>query len=267
MKLPIIRGKPRSMRQKSEDWLNVPENLRREYHEKQLGKPYRSTVAFCNWLESLGIDGERPAKVLDLGAGMGANIHYMRERFPRFRFVGIELNPEFVTRGNAVFRERGVRYCTLESGDFYNLGKKYVGRFDGLVSFQTLSWLPDYRRALTRMIDLKAKWIGLTSLFFDGHVSCQIKVRDYSMPVARRRYRETYCNVYSLKQIEDLFRRKGYSRIVYQPFEIDIDLPRNNVRGMGTYTERLHGGRRIQISGPLLMNWYFVFAQRSEKEE
>jgi hypothetical protein len=31
---------------------------------------------------------------------------------------------------------------------------------------------------------------------------------------------------------------------------------------MGTYTEHLADGRRLSISGPLLMPWYFLFAGR-----
>ena len=31
---------------------------------------------------------------------------------------------------------------------------------------------------------------------------------------------------------------------------------------MQTYTETLQNGKRLQISGPLLMNWYFIYAEK-----
>ena len=53
----------------------------------------------------------------------------------------------------------------------------------------------------------------------------------------------------------------GFNNIKYKPFEIDIDLAKP-VNRMGTYTEKLENGHRIQISGPLLMPWYFVGGER-----
>jgi hypothetical protein len=62
---------------------------------------------------------------------------------------------------------------------------------------------------------------------------------------------------------QKFFREKGFSKFEYIPFEIDIDLPKPVGTGFdGTYTETLKNGERIQISGPILMSWYFVLAQQ-----
>jgi hypothetical protein len=57
--------------------------------------------------------------------------------------------------------------------------------------------------------------------------------------------------------------QRGYEDFVFQPFNIDIDLPKPAHDGMGTYTEQLENGQRIQISGPVFMSWYFILARKS----
>ncbi len=41
-------------------------------------------------------------------------------------------------------------------------------------------------------------------------------------------------------------------------FEIDIDIPKPPIDHMGTYTMTVDNGKRIQISGPILMLWKIV---------
>ena len=49
---------------------------------------------------------------------------------------------------------------------------------------------------------------------------------------------------------------------------IDIEKP-SNLDSMGTYTQRLMGDkiRRIQISGPLLMNWYMLLIEKNYSQD
>lgn len=70
----------------------------------------------------------------------------------------------------------------------------------------------------------------------------------------------SYYNTYSLPRIKEFLAQKGYRTFKYIPFEIDVDLPKPEHTHMQTYTETLQNGKRLQISGPLLMNWYFIYA-------
>jgi hypothetical protein len=69
-------------------------------------------------------------------------------------------------------------------------------------------------------------------------------------------------------QIESYSRSFGYSLLKFERFEIDIDLPKPSDRDrMGSYTvlcpdESHENDRRLQISGPLLMNWGFVLLEK-----
>jgi len=246
------------MKQRTTEWI---EKVNIEYHESQFKEPYRSTVAFCDWVEKLGyIQRDSQLKIIDLCSGQGANIYYMGKRYPKSTFIGVDINSDIVMRGNKFFQDNRIDNCQLEIGDIYQLDKKYVSEFDGIVSFQTLSWLPEYEEPVKAMSNLQAKWISLSSLFYDGRVSCTIEVRQYSETLEPQL--DCFYNVYSLPVIEKFLSENGYSEFQFTPFEIDIDLVKPNNKEMGTYTEKLDNGHRLQISGPLLMPWYFIAARK-----
>jgi hypothetical protein len=227
--------------------------IEQEYHERQYREIKRSTVLFCDWLESEGLlkDGQ---VIIDLACGMGANVCYMAKRYPDSVFIGIDSNPDLIDRGNGIISKLGASNCRLEVGDIYNLPIQYQIA-DGLVSMQTLSWLPTYKNALKEMINLNPKWMAITSLFYNGLVECDIKVREPHWT--------QYYNIYSLPEFKEFLWFMGYGNISATPFEIDIDIPKPNHKGMETYT-RESEGKRLQISGPLLMPWYFISARKDD---
>ena len=63
-------------------------------------------------------------------------------------------------------------------------------------------------------------------------------------------------------KIKELFNGLGYKKFDYRPFNIDIDIKKPEKAGLGTYTERLENGKRIQISGGLMLPWYFIVAYK-----
>ena len=65
-----------------------------------------------------------------------------------------------------------------------------------------------------------------------------------------------------LPKIKELFNGLGYKKFDYRPFNIDIDIKKPEKAGLGTYTERLENGKRIQISGGLMLPWYFIVAYK-----
>lgn len=246
------------MKQRATEWI---EKVNTEYHERQFKEPYRSTVAFCDWLEEIGyIQKDSQLRIIDLCSGQGANIYYLGKRYPKSTFTGVDINSDLVISGNKFFKDSKIWNCHLEIGDIYKLDRKYVSEFDGILSFQTLSWLPEFKEPIEAMVDLQARWIALTSLFYDGQVSCTIEVREYDTTLNPRR--DSFYNVYSLPVIEKCLSEKGYRNLQFTPFEIDIDLPKPSKKVMSTYTEKLENEHRLQISGPLLMPWYFIAARK-----
>ena len=129
--------------QRTDEWL---ENYNHDYFDRQFRTPYRSTVAFCDWLEKRKLIEENSAmNILDVGTGKGANLFYMAQRLSAARFTGVDINPEFVNEGNKIMASHNLdKQIRLEIADIYNFDRKYVNSFDGIVSLQTLSWLPDF---------------------------------------------------------------------------------------------------------------------------
>lgn len=247
------------MSQDKKQWIKLDDEKAFRYHENQFKTPYRSTVHFCNFLKSQGLLLSQDRKdILDIGSGEGANISYLATKFPKSNFTGMDINKTLIKKGNVMFKKLNQQNCKLEEGDLYNFNKKYKNAFDGIISLQTLSWLPSYQQPLTQMIKLNPKWLAISSLFYDGFIECEIKVREYKQ--SKKKYKESFYNVYSLKLVEDFFKKNGYRKFIFTPFTIDIDVYNNKDGRMGTYTVKMENGSRIQISGPLLMNWYFIAA-------
>jgi SAM-dependent methyltransferase len=214
---------------------------------------------FFDWLEKIGyISPESRLSILDLGTGPGANLSYMAKRYPLCKFIGVDLNPDHVKRGNKILSERQVYNAHIVEDDWYNLGSIYKDNFDGVINFQTLSWLPEFREPTEAICKLNPRWIALTSLFYNGLVSATTDTTSYDerMNVVRN----LHYNVYSIPVFKKFLCSNGYMKFRCTPFEIDIDIP--NVGEFRTYTERTYDGRRIQISGPVFLPWHFVAAER-----
>jgi ubiquinone/menaquinone biosynthesis C-methylase UbiE len=231
-----------------------------EYHEKQFERPYQSSIDFFNWLESVGVIKDSGQNILDVGCGMGANIYYAAQRFKKNTFAGLDNNPGVIESGIKQFSEKLRKRCELSVGDIYDLAN-FIPKntFDGVISLQTLSWLNEHEKAIKAMASLSPKYIALTSLFYDGPIEAMTCINEFDN--AGNKIQHMY-NTYSLTKIRELFSNLGYNRFQYTPFHISIDLQQTTNDRMQTYTETLESGRRLQISGPLLMNWYFVLAQQ-----
>jgi len=203
---------------------------------------------------------EAPRVVVDVGCGMGANIHYWAQRYPESTFIGVDINQGLIDGGNTLLREAGLSNARLVQGDWFDLDLGLDQPADVVVSLQTLSWLPSYEEALKALADLGSPWLGISSLFHPGPVSCTIDVQEYEEGLAEGR--RSFYNVYSLPLVEQALSGFGFNRVESSAFEIDVDLPRPEHGGLGTYTEKTERGARLQFSGPLHMPWHFIAAER-----
>ncbi len=227
------------------------------YHMKQWHEPKESTKAFANFFDN---ELSNSKSVVDIGAGAGAATFYLASRNSLTNFIGVDNSKELIDSAKETSKEFDLKNLSFDTGDWFNLDKKWGG-VDGVISLQTLSWLSEMRNPMTQIFEvIKPDWIGLTSLFYEGDISCRIEVFEHS------RSKKTFYNVYSLKELNRLAVEYKYEIVKSDRFNIEIDLPRpKNNDLMGTYTERVEGRldyQRLQISGPLLMNWYFVLIKK-----
>ena len=231
------------------------------YHKNQYKKIYRSTEKFVVWLEKLGyLKSDVSQHICDMACGGGANILYLSKHFPKASFTGIDFSQELIDYGNERLKEKN--NCKLYQGDWFALEPKWKEKFDGIVSFQTLSWLPEYKVPLKQLSNLNPNWIALSSLFYEGDIEYTIKLKNYYRPSNNSEFGEMYYNIYSLIRVRKYFEQLGYNKFEYMPFEIDIDLPQTDNMDIGTYTVKLENKKRIQISAALMMPWYFIVASK-----
>ncbi len=78
-----------------------------QYHKEQFMTTKRSTIVFCDFLDSKGVQ-TNTSSVLDVGAGMGAVAHYMSSRWKEIEVIGMEKNKDLVRKGTK--NTEGLRY-------------------------------------------------------------------------------------------------------------------------------------------------------------
>ena len=227
------------------------------YHIAQWKESKRSTVQFGAFVDARAKVSRR---ILDLGCGAGAATSQLANSYPQTEFVGIDISPKLIGIANVLSAARGLPNVAFVIDNWLDL-KRYTA-VDGVVSLQTLSWLSEFEAPLQQIFDkISPSWIALSSLFYEGDISCNVEVDEHA---SNKRF---FYNVYSLPAVSRFIEQFGYRIAETRPFEIDIDLPRPTDRDtMGTYTVRTAESgapKRLQISGPLLMNWHYVLLEKN----
>jgi len=251
-------------KQRVDEWVNPDPGEIDSYFLKQWDTTYRSTILFCKWLNYNGyglLENPNFNRVCDLGCGAGSNTYYLHKNFPKLKVQGIDVSPTLIKLAKQQVKKRqaNIKYS---QGDLYNLPIGYKNKFDGIILFQTLSWLPEYKQAIKKIINLNPKYIAFSCLLNDSLVESEIHIKDFSR-TEHGEYQEKFYNIYSIEKIKQLFNQHNYT-FYCEPFKIDIDIPRNpNNKGMTTYTQTLANKERAQISGGLLLPWHFALAIRN----
>ena len=242
----------------SSSWFTDDERDK-EYHMGQFKRIYRSTEVFT---EKIKPYIQSSSSVCDMACGCGANTAYLAQMFPEISFTGIDFNPNDVKIGSDIIKnDLNLKNVTLKSGDWYHPSQEDINVYDGIVSFQTLSWLPGYKKEIACLAELNPKWIAISSLFFEVQIDFDIKIHEYDRKDADGS-RDSYYNIYSLPKVREEFDKLGYHNFEFFKFDIDIDIPQSHPNHMGTYTQKTEDGKRLQISGSLLMPWYFIVASK-----
>jgi SAM-dependent methyltransferase len=244
------------MTQRTKEWEALDERAFK-YHLSQWDDPKRSTIFFSRFVQDALVG---PGQVVDLGCGAGAATAYIAERCPNRSFLGIDLSSELIQVANQLAHSKAFKNLSFRTDDWFNLGP--YSTVDGVISLQSISWLPEFETPLEQIFEkISPRWVALSSLFYEGDISCKIEVDEHS------RDRQSFYNVYSLPAVARFCARSNYRLSKSAPFHMDIDIPKPaDPDLMGTYTVAVQGTgtpSRLQISGPLLMNWYCVLLERA----
>ena len=116
---------------------------------KELGyKSYPFPFTTPAYLEAYGtLVGLKPptaktARVLELGATYGGNIISQAMHNPEATFVGIELSPDQVEKGNKIISDAKLDNVSLLQGDILNFDES-LGNFDYIIAHGFYSWISD----------------------------------------------------------------------------------------------------------------------------
>ena len=125
------------------------------------------------------------------------------------------------------------------------------------ISWKTVSWLPYYDQMLRDLLHMTKNHIFLSSLFYEGDIDFEIKVREFKKESGQDGF-NSYYNVYSLPQFKKFVYSLGVKNIEVYNFDMDIDIPRPAIDQMGTYTVKLENSKKLQISGAVVMYWKVI---------
>ncbi|HKG62173.1 MAG TPA: class I SAM-dependent methyltransferase [Pyrinomonadaceae bacterium] len=195
--------------------------------------------------------------VLDACCGIGDLIYFLTQLNPNARFTGVDKAEFLIDEARTHFA--GNPNVTFERGDIYALSDQFdKNSFDLSVCKQTLSWLPSYEEPVKQLMAVTRRAIFISSLFYDGRIDFETRVREHTTDTGRDGYNAFY-NVYSFPIFKEFCLSHGAKDVVGFDFNIRLDLPKPaNPDRMGTYTVQLQSGERLQISGALLMPWKIV---------
>jgi len=240
-------------------WINM-DSVDLGYHLKQIQEPKRSTVAAYDFFNRI-LEGSR--NVVDLGGGAGGPALFFAEKTPNTRYTVLDISQELLRLGLSASQTLNLKNIQFVNGDLYDFTPAEY--FDCAISLQTLSWLPDFRAPLKNLMSWKPKYILLSSLFYEGEITAHVEITEH------KRQRKTFYNCYSLGEVNRFASEYNYGLLNFKAFNLDVEIPKplsNDL--MSTYTVSVEGKEDVktpmllQISGPLLMNWYFLILQLIE---
>lgn len=227
------------------------------YHRRQWDSCYESTKEFIQFLVRNNVLTSKSSQsIFDLCCGSGANLYWLKKHCPDLDLTGFDVIPDLVEFGNQELLIREVANAKIVQGDVYALKPARYERPDGLIALQTISWLPDEVGFVEAATAFNPDWIALTGLMIPGSRSFRCLVNNDNDETGN----VNYYNTFSIPYIEHLFEERGYGNFVFEPFHIGIDIDKPEDPTSGTYTVQIMDGTRLQISGAILMNWYFMIA-------
>lgn len=200
---------------------------------------------------------ESGVSVLDACCGIGDLTWFLAQLNPNAVFTGVDKAEFLIDEARKQFA--GNPNVNFDQGDIYALSEQFGAKaFDFSVCKQTLSWLPGYQKPVEELMAVTRRAVFISSLFYDGRIDFETRVREYATDAGRDGYNAFY-NVYSFPVFREFCLSRRAKDVVGFDFNIGIDLPQPaDPDRMGTYTVQTKSGERLQISGGLLMPWKIV---------
>src|SRR5258706_2966566 len=82
------------------------------------------------------------SRILELGCSTGGNLITVALSFPNATFVGIDLSPKQISRGQAIIEKLGVQNVSLHAKSILDINPDF-GQFDTIICHGVFSWVPE----------------------------------------------------------------------------------------------------------------------------
>lgn len=230
--------------------------VRVEAREGRLS-PFRRERQMDRLEERLAKDlaGGRRLRILDACCARGRLMHFLNEFNGDQEYVGFDYLEELVEEANAHFKD--VPNVTVVHADIYRLSERWGKEFDISILYKTLLNFPRYEDALEQLFAVTREKVYLTSIFYEGNADFDIRIHKYAVYESATDY--AHYNCYGIPRFTDFCRARGAREVLFHDLKLDFDLPKaDNPDIVATHTERLANGERLELTGPVLMDWKLV---------
>lgn len=221
-------------------------------HSKEIFCPFRREKQFdflFPVIKSRIQDG--CTELLDLCCGEGRLIYFLQQEFTSLNIFGIDYFEPLLSRAKERFKND--HRTQFELANAMDLPSKFCKQFDTTIIHKTVSWLPYYKNIIEEAIKVTKKSIIITSLFCEGDLDFITKIYKNA---SKADDIFVYLNTYSLPKFKQFCFSLGVKDVKITPMKIDIDLPKNPDKdALGTHTERLSTGERLELTGSVVLNW------------
>ncbi|MBM4441168.1 MAG: class I SAM-dependent methyltransferase [Candidatus Rokubacteria bacterium] len=168
--------------------------------------------------------------------------------FPGARFVVRDYDPTVVDIGARLLAEHGASNVEIGVGDWFRVPDTEAGRYHGVLSTHSLCCTKEPPPAIIALTRLRAAWVLIESLFYDGPFDVLIHTRDHTVGTEDEDPDGDF-NIFSLPLVRSVFEADGYPRFSAVPFAIGVDLAKPADGRRKTYTVLLDGIPRAQFPG------------------
>jgi ubiquinone/menaquinone biosynthesis C-methylase UbiE len=193
--------------------------------------------------------------LLDLCCGYGRLIYFLSDEFPSLKIHGIDYLESLITKGRLQFQKNPK--ITFEVSNAFDISKSHSKEFDVTVIHKTLSWLPYYETIVLEAMRVSKNKIYITSLFWDGDIDFITKIFKNASINSQNNF--SYINTYSLPKFKRFCLDSGAREVNFQNMHIDVDLPNNkNSDQLQTFTVPTLEGNRLELTGPIQLNWKLI---------
>lgn len=196
-----------------------------------------------------------PAKhdyIADVACGAGTLSYHISRMYPEAEFTLIDVNQSALDMADNVLSD--VKKKNLVNGSVYEL-ESFREKFDVTFCWMTLLALDKPQQALEQLLSTVKKGgkLYLSSLFnFHHDVDVYSHFIDHTRDSGKEGIFMQY-NTISMFTLEKWLQGKAASYKVHE-FSPDMDFEYHG-RGIGTFTVTTKEGKRLQISGGMLMSW------------